>query len=267
MRNLFASRIWMLLVLPALVFTLLAYFTEDRALILVFNIAQAATATAVVVAFTPEAMRILWSKAPMNRGSWMAYGIWVGWGFVLYGNALSLVWRFMGQPAWLVNSDWVSVRFFGGIIAATCHIIKPGELNEKVPTREMIRIAVILGAAVAVGLTVVNWPEIQSAWRGKHAWMTTHADHAIAGPAPSRDVATRNVDPDILHEIAPTDGPDDLSSRIEARISRRLNDRIEDWRTMQRPVMSRAGAVRQLLDEALDAEDKAVAEPFEPEGR
>jgi hypothetical protein len=213
MRNLFASRIWMLLVLPALIFSLLSYFTEDRALILVLNIAQAATATAVVVAFTPEAVRILWSRTPMNRGSWMAYGIWVSWGFVIY------------------------------------------------------RIGLILGFAVAVGLTVVNFPEIQAAWRGKHAWMTTHADNAIAGPAPSRDVLTKNVAPDILREVAPTDGPDDLTSRIEARISRRLNDRIEDWRTTQRPVLSRAGALRQLIDEALDAEDKAAAEPFEPEGR
>ena len=267
MKNLFASRIWMLLVLPAFVFFLLSYFTEDRALILVLNIAQAATATAVVVAFTPEVARILWSRTPMNRGSWMAYGIWVSWGFVIYRTVLSLVWRFLGQPTTLVNSDWVSVGFYGGVIGAICHIIKPGELNERVPTKEVIRIGLLLGGAVAVGLTVVNFPEIQAAWQGKHAWMTTRSDSAIAGPAPSGRIVTKNVDPDILQEIAPSDGPDDLSGRVEARISRTLSSRIEDWRTVQRPVLSRSGAIRHLLDEALDAEDKAAAEPFEPEGR
>jgi hypothetical protein len=267
MRNLFASRIWALVVLPVLIFAALAYFTEDRALILVLNIVQVAIAVSVVVAFTPEVFRILTSRTAMNRGSWMAYGIWMSWGSVIYRTVISLTWRFMGQPAWIVNSDLVSWGFFWGIVGAACHIIKPGELNERVPTRELIRIGLILGFAVAVGLTIVNGPEIMAAWHGKHAWMTTRSDSAVAGPAPTRDVLTKNVDPYIMREVAPPDGPDDLSSRIEARISRRLNDRIEDWRTTQRPVLSRSGAVRQLLDEALDAEDKAAAEPFEPEGR
>lgn len=159
---LMAPRLWRMLVLPLLGFLALAWATEDRALILVLNIVQVGVATAVVVAFTPEVLRILLGRRDMTRGSWMAYGIWVSWGSIVWRTAESLVWRLLGQPPWIINSDLTSFYLFWGCVGAAAHIVKPGELDERIPPRETIRIGVIVGALVAVGLGVVYAPEIMA---------------------------------------------------------------------------------------------------------
>jgi hypothetical protein len=96
---------------------------------------------------------------------------------------------------------------------------------------------------------------------------------AVAGPppTPNRKPAHQRNDIDVtpmLQDIQSLKGitDPDLAARVEARVPQELHDRLDEWMA-QNHVFNRSAAVRQLLDEALDAEDKAAAEPFEPEGR
>lgn len=61
--------------------------------------------------------------------------------------------------------------------------------------------------------------------------------------------------------------PEPLTARLDARVSASLADRIETWRSEQHPIPSKAEAVRVLIGRALDADDRAAAEPYEPERR
>ena len=88
-----------MLVLPAVIFGVLSYGTNDRALILVLNIIQFGLGVAVVTAFTQEVWHILTGRRDMTRGSWMAYGIWLGWGAVVWRTGESLIWRFLVSVA------------------------------------------------------------------------------------------------------------------------------------------------------------------------
>lgn len=171
-----------MVVLPIAVFAVLALATEDRALIIVLNIVQVAVAVAVVVAFLPEMGRIIFTNDPMNRPSWLAYGIWVSWMAVVYRSFESLAWRIMGQPSWLINSDLTSAYLFMGTVGAISHIVKPGGLNERVPPREWIRIGVIIGLAVAMALLTIYGADIATAWTGPHDRGVTVVEEA----APTR---------------------------------------------------------------------------------
>lgn len=159
-------RLWALVVAPLVAFGLMAYATEDRAFILALNIVQAAAASAVVVAFLPEIGRIIFGREPMRRDAWLVYGVWVSWCDVLYRTIESLVWRILGQPSWIINSDFTSAYLWFGIIAAISHIIRPGGLNDRVPAREWIRVGVIIGSAVLVALGVIYADDIKAAWFG-----------------------------------------------------------------------------------------------------
>lgn len=166
MTALLAPRLWRMVILPAVAFSVLAATTEDRAFILVLNIVQFGLAIAVVTAFSPEVWRILVRQRPMTRGSWMAYGIWVGWGAVVWRTAESLIWRFLGQPPWLVNSDVTSAYLYMGCVGALAHIVRPGELDERIPAPEQIRIGLIIGTLAAIGLGFVYAPEIMALLHG-----------------------------------------------------------------------------------------------------
>lgn len=172
--------------LPWIAFFVVAYLTNDTALILIGSIIRVSFAVAVVVTFTPAVYDIALGRKPMNRGSWIAYGVWWGWSSVAYSGIETLTWRLIGQPMWLVNSDVTSAGIFMAIIGGVAHIVRPGDLNEHLPRREMIRVGLLTGAATAVGLTIIYLPEIRSAWAGgPTSWMPPRMELASPLPVPS----------------------------------------------------------------------------------
>ena len=74
--------------------------------------------------------------------------------------------RFLGQPVWLINSDVTSAYLYFGCIAAAAHIIRPGELDERIPAPEQIRIGIIVGVLAALGLAIVYAPDIMTLVHG-----------------------------------------------------------------------------------------------------
>ncbi len=272
-------RFWYLLALPILVFVPLAYYTEDTALILVLNIVLASVASAITVTFTPEAMRILIGKGHMNRGDLFAYGIWLSWGAVVYRVIETLAWRYLGQPMWLVNSDITSGNLFISCVAGIFHIARPGELNDRLPIRQNIRIGIIVGLSVAAGLAVVERDDICVAWtHQKVSWMHTPGlESAVAGPPPddfraAEDVpkplerallgrgpaaaspTTRRVviDPDLMGN---DDTPTGEMPRLQARVTPQLKARVEASRVANGE-KSLTAAIRRLLERALGDEDR-----------
>ena len=167
MQFLSRRRFWVLIVLPPALFVFLSYMTQDQALILILSVVLTAISTTATVAFTPEAFRIIHADVPMTRSSYLVYGIWVSWSANVYGACLGLFWRFVGEPDWIPDSDFTSLRLFLLCVAGACHVIKPDGLTEHVPTREAIRVGLIVGAAVGIGLLIVYFPDICTAWHGR----------------------------------------------------------------------------------------------------
>lgn len=181
--DLLAPRFWRMFVLPWVVWAGIAYFTNDQALILIENIIRVSLAAAVVITYSRECFDVLFGRQPMNRGSWIAYGIWWGWASVAYAGLQTLVWRLLGQPMWIVNSDISSLGIFMACIGAVGHIAKPGDINDELPRREQIRIGLIIGGALAVGLTLVYLPVICNAWNGGESnWMPPRMEKAAPSP-------------------------------------------------------------------------------------
>jgi hypothetical protein len=118
---------------------------------------------------------------------------------------------------------------------------------------------------------VIDPPNAASVFANRHDSAPGPSDDAVAGPPPSKKPLPQRNDIDVMPMLQdiqayqPT-GNHDLGARIEARVPQELHDRLDDWMAQNR-VFNRSEAVRRLMDEALDAEDKAAAEPFEPEGR
>ena len=124
--------------------------------------------------------------------------------------------------------------------------------------------------SVPVTLPTIVFPASAAPIFAGHDKAPTLGD-AIAGPPPPplKPRPQRSIDltPMLQDIYSPRDGSAyDLGARIEARVPQDLYDRLDDWMTQNR-VHNRSEAIRKLMDEALDAEDKAAAEPFEPEGR
>ena len=71
-----APRLWRMFVLPWAAFGALALLTNDNALILIETIVRVSLSVAVVVTFTRAVYDVLVERQPMNRGSWIAYGVW-----------------------------------------------------------------------------------------------------------------------------------------------------------------------------------------------
>ena len=160
-------RLWTMVSLPLLAFLALAWGTDDRTLILVLNMVQIALATNVVVAFAPAVIRIVCDTGRIDKVSTLILGIWVSWAAVVYRTGESLIWRLLGQPSWLINSDITSAYLALGCLGAICHVAMPDALNEDVPPRRWVQIGAVMGLAIFIGLVVVYADEIGAAWRGE----------------------------------------------------------------------------------------------------
>ena len=267
--------------LPLAAFAALSYATEDQALILILNIVLAAFATTIVVSFSGEQVRIAFDRGPMSRGAWFAFGIWWSWGAVDFRIGESLVWRYLNEPAWLINSDITSFGLFASCVGAIGHIVRPGDLAERLPRREVVKVALIAGAAVALGLAYLLWPDIRAAWVHQAAvWFRTPGiESAVAGPPPTTFSRAEDVPDDIVRALArrapvePAPAPptrsatvplddilrDDDAAGGQVRMDTTLSPadaaRVEQSR-VDHGDRSRRATLRRLIPRALDDEDR-----------
>ncbi len=153
-----APRFLRWIVLPHLVFFIVAWFTDAVPLIAVLNSVDISLSVAVCIAFLPSALDAVFQERPADKAVFLTLGVFCGW----EGNSLrsgwSLAWRALGMPEWFANTDITSYILFVIGAGALYHLLAPGALDEDVPPRRWIKIGAWVGIGIflAIILTYVH---------------------------------------------------------------------------------------------------------------
>ncbi len=141
------------IVVPHAIFFAVAWWTDAPDLIAVLNPVTIALSVAVCVAFLPSVLDAIWGVEPFNSAAFMILGVFWGW----YGNGLrqawSMVWRALGAPEWLANTDFTSYVLFILSYGAVCHLLAPGAIGEQVPRHSAVKVGLWVGVGVFVGMS------------------------------------------------------------------------------------------------------------------
>ena len=139
-RVLSGGRFWLCFALPQVIFVGMAYSTEAVTLIPALNVAVVALAAGVCVAFAPSVIRFFAGRGWMDRGDALSLGIFTTWFAALLNGGWSLTWRWLGQPAWLANNDFVSYFRYMLVCGAILHLDAPGAIEDRIPPARWVKI-------------------------------------------------------------------------------------------------------------------------------
>ena len=133
----------------------IALATDARVLIDVLNFFVLGIAIGVIVAYLPNVVRAC-RKARPNGAEILTVSIWGAWVSLLEARLLSIVWRLVGRPDWLANTDITSHIVSLALLSGIGHLAGPEAIDGRVPAREWVRIGfyVSVGLIVAVGLMI-----------------------------------------------------------------------------------------------------------------
>ena len=166
-RNLTAPRFLRWIVLPHLVFFVVAWLTDAPPLIAVLNSVDIALSVAVCIAFLPSALEAIFDDRPGRQGGvphprhllrmGRATSLRAGW---------SMAWRALGMPDWFANTDITSYILFVIGAGALFHMLAPGVLDEEIPPKRWIKIGAWVGAGVLLAISLTYLHDISSFLHG-----------------------------------------------------------------------------------------------------
>jgi len=148
------KRFTWLFILPNVLFALIAYFTDAAPLVVMLNFALVALWAGVCVAYLPPVLQIIVDLRPLDRADVLALGIFFSALSTVVIRTWSIVWRLLGQPRWLLETDIVSYALYTSVIAAVCHLAAPGGVNDRVPQRRWVNIGAWVAMLLFAGLMV-----------------------------------------------------------------------------------------------------------------
>ena len=121
------------------------------------NVVMLSLAFGIVVAYAPSVWHDLRS-ATLDGAAILSVGIFSSWLAIIYRTGSSIIWRLNDKPVeWLDSVLWgfhIAVSCF----AALCHLIAPEAVSGRVPTRQWVRIGVLVagGVFIGAGMVVLN---------------------------------------------------------------------------------------------------------------
>jgi hypothetical protein len=139
-----------LFILPQVLFAVLAYATQGATLITILNTVVFASAAGVCLAYSPAVWDAMTAARSMDRSDWLCMGVFVSWFSIVVARSWSIIWRVLGRPPWLLDSDLISYSLYMAIWAAIFHLAAPGGIDDRVPPQRWINI----GIAVSIFLLV-----------------------------------------------------------------------------------------------------------------
>jgi hypothetical protein len=142
-------------VVVPLLFGIVTIAAGGRLAIEAGNVILMAMATGIVVAYAPVVRQAL-QRPLIEGGDILAIGIFIAWLGVAYARGVSILWRLADKPVdWLDSPIW-GLHIALSTIGAMCHLVAPGAVEGRVPTRQWIRIGLWVAAGVAgMGLLLV----------------------------------------------------------------------------------------------------------------
>lgn len=111
------------------------------------NIMVLALSAGIVVAYAPVA-RDAFRYGLIDGANILSIGIFASWLGVLLARGGSIVWRLSGQPVDWLNSGWWGFHIALSCTGALCHLVAPEAVAGRVPTRQWIKIGVLVAITV-----------------------------------------------------------------------------------------------------------------------
>lgn len=134
---------------PAAVITL-----GPRVAIETGNVILLSLACGIVVAYAPVAWDAL-RRGMIDGASILAMGILASWSGVAVARIVSVIWRVLDKPVDWLDSPWWGTHIALSAIGAICHLIAPEAVGGRIPTREWVRIGLMVAAGVFVGAGLI----------------------------------------------------------------------------------------------------------------
>ncbi len=129
----------------------------SRAAIEGSNVVMLSLACGIVVAYAPDVWHDL-KFAKLNGSAILSIGIFSSWLAIIYRTGSSISWRLYGKPIeWLDSGLW-GFHIPMSCFAALCHLIAPEAVSGRVPTKQWVRIGIMVafGVFVGAGMVVIN---------------------------------------------------------------------------------------------------------------
>ena len=124
-----------------------ALATRAPALIELLNGLVLAVGCGVCVAFLANAGEAMRAERP-RADQILVAGIWWSWFAVIEQRVWSVVWRGLGTPMWLANSDFTTHFVSIALLAGLMHLAGPEAIDGRVPARQWVRIGLIVAAGL-----------------------------------------------------------------------------------------------------------------------
>lgn len=134
---------------PAAVLTLGA-----RVAIETGNVILLSLACGIVVAYAPVAWDAL-KRGMIDGASILAIGILSSWAAVAVARMVSVAWRVIDKPVEWLDSPWWGTHIALSTIGAMCHLVAPEAVGGRIPTREWVRIGLMVAAGVFIGAGLI----------------------------------------------------------------------------------------------------------------
>ena len=161
----FKRRFLVYAVLPNLLFALVAYLTPAEPLIVILNLVLISLSVTVCFAFAEEVFRFIFMDVPLDKGYLLIVGIFLTWSASVLRSGLSIVWRWLGEPPWITNTDFTNYFLFLMIVGAVLHVLSPGSISEQIPPKRWIRIGAAAGIGVFLALMLLYASNIRTQWQ------------------------------------------------------------------------------------------------------
>ena len=169
--------------LPHALFIAVAWWTEAHDLIGILNPIDIALSVAVCIAFLPSLVDTIWGSRPIDSAAFMVAGVFLGWESNALRSVWSMVWRGLGAPEWLANTDFTSYVLFILGYGAVCHLLAPGAIGENVPRARWVKVGAWVGVGIFAAISVAHRDDVAAAIEWFHP---PHDDAAQPPPTPRR---------------------------------------------------------------------------------
>lgn len=118
------------------------------------NVILLSLASGIVVAYAPVAWDAL-KRGMIDGASILAIGILSSWAGVVVARSISILWRVVDKPVEWLDSPYWGLHILFSTIGAMCHLVAPEAVGGRIPTREWVRIGLMVAAGVFVGAGLV----------------------------------------------------------------------------------------------------------------
>ena len=155
------KRLFFLVVLPALIFSLITMVQDDLALE-VINSTRFSLSLGVCVVYWPGTIRLMLKREPLCANEIVLIGICYAFTASTLAGAWWFTWQWLGSPQSMRSNDFVQFNIFVYCIAAVLHLVAPRtEPNTVIPIRVWLGAVLVAVSSILITLGALHLHAMQ----------------------------------------------------------------------------------------------------------